>query len=268
MTFVVSVGTADYCGQVVANVDIFGVLHVFSDVGHTTEKNVWNHFLRSTAYFMATFTSPTISTFIGVVDTVTATIHSRSGWVNTVTLYSAGVVTALGTTVEFAVPAPNLVNVYFEFDVARLFDTLAAPINSTMTVTAMVGISFSDQQHKRSLENTALPLRTSMKRFAGGNSRTLRTDVTLFFGAAEEDRPTDSKHHNNNNPLLGGQDRDGQQGQQGQQADHQGLFEGYASTLLAALGGSAAVSNILTNTIALLVIAVLVLVVVKQVRSL
>ncbi len=268
VTFVVSVGTADYCGQVVANVDIFGVLHVFSDVGHTTEKNVWNHFLRSTAYFMATFTSPTISTFVGVVDTVTATIHSRSGWVNTVTLYSAGVVTALGTTVEFAVPAPNLVNVYFEFDVARLFDTLAAPINSTMTVTAMVGISFSDQQHKRSLEFTAQPLRTSsMKRFAGGNSRTLRTDVTLFFGA-EEDRSTDSKHHNNNNnnnPLLG-PNRDGEQ-----QEAHQepGLFEGFdVSSVLAALGGSAAVSNILTNTIALLVIAVLVLVVIKQVRNL
>ncbi len=109
MTFIVSVGTADYCGQVIANVDVVGSLSVYGDAGHTIEKHVWNHLLRTHAYFKGTFTSPSVSLFMVRLDTVTATVHSAaSGWVNTVTLYSSGLVTSLGTSVEFAVPSPYL----------------------------------------------------------------------------------------------------------------------------------------------------------------
>ncbi len=186
MTFIVSVGTADYCGQVIANVDVAGSLSVYGDVSHTTEKHVWNHLLQAHAYFKGTFTSPSVSLFMVRLDTVTATVHSVSGWVSTVTLYNSGVVSALGTSVEFTVPSPYLTDVYFEFDVAQLFDTMGSPINSTMTVTAMVTISFSSPgQGKRNLESAYLISSQRSKRL-GSNTRSLITDTTLYLGTQQQ----------------------------------------------------------------------------------
>ncbi len=250
MTFVVSVGTADYCGQVIANVDIFGALSVYSDVDHSVEKHVWNHFLRAVAYFKASFTSPSVSLFLARLDTVTATVYSRSGWVNTVTLYTLGAATALGTTVEFIVPAPYLADVYFEFDVARLFDTLAAPINSTMTITAMCTISFSNSQGKRNLESTHVIGSRHSKRL-GSNTRTLRTDTTLYYGAQQQQQ--EEGQMSITNPLEG-MNREGAE----KEKEHQGPT---TTTIIL-------IPNQLTFVVALLVVVILVLVVVKQVKSL
>ncbi len=178
-------GTADYCGQVIANVDVEGSLSVYGDASHTTEKHVWNHLLQAHAYFKGTFTSPSVSLFMVRLDTVTATVHSVSGWVNTVTLYNSGVVTSLGTSVEFTVPAPYLTDVYFEFDVAHLFDAMASPINSTMTVMAMVTIGFSSGQGKRNLESAYLISSQRSKRL-GSNTRSLITDTTLYLGMQQQ----------------------------------------------------------------------------------
>ncbi len=251
VTFIVSVGTADYCGQVIANVDIFGALSVYSDVNHSVEKHVWNHFLRTAAYFKASFTSPSVSLFLARLDTVTATIYSRSGWVNTVTLYTSGAATALGTTVEFTVPAPYLTDVYFEFDVARLFDTLAAPINSTMTITALCTISFSNGQGKRNLESAHLVGSRHSKRL-GSNTRTLRTDTTLYYGAQQEEGGGGQMSITN---PLDGIYREGEE----KEKDHQGPTTTTTIVLI---------SNELTFVMGLLVVVILVLVVAKQVKSL
>ncbi len=199
VTFIVSVGTADYCGQVIANVDVFGTLSVYSDASHLIEKHMWNHLLRAVAYFKASFTSPSVSLFLVRLDSATATVHFSSGWVNTVTLYTAGAATALGTTVEFTVPAPYLTDVYFEFDVALLFDTLGAPVNSTMTITATCTISFSSGQGKRNIESARLIASQHLRRL-GSNTRTLHTDTTLYLGAQQQQTGID-------NPL----DREGEE---------------------------------------------------------
>ncbi len=247
-----SVGTADYCGQVIANVDVFGALSVYSDASHLIEKHVWNHLLRAVSYFKASFTSPSVSLFLVRLDTVTATIYSRSGWVNTVTLYTSGAATALGTTVEFTVPAPYLTDVYFEFDVALLFDTLGAPINSTMTITAMCTVSFSSGgQGKRHLESAHLIASERSKRL-GSNTRTLRTDTTLYLGTQQ-----DGEQMSITDPLAG-MHREGGSGF----SHDQSMILPISNELLSQG------THLLGFVMALLVVVLLVIILIKQVKSL
>ncbi len=259
VAFVVSVGTADYCGQVIANVDVHGSLSVYGDIDHTIEKHVWNKQLRVPAYFKATFTSSTVSLFFVRLDTVTATV--RSTWVNTVTLYTLGAATTLGTTVGFNVPAPYLTDVYFDFDVARLFNELAAPVNATMTITATVTTSFSSGLgRKRSLESAYLISSEHSKRL-GSNTRTLRSDTNVYLGAAEQEQEQQPQYYYqqqqqlpdqhssiNTNPL--GMNREGPQ-----------LLLVPNAVLVQGM-------YLLGAVVALLVIVLLVLLIVKQVKNL
>ncbi len=258
VTFIVSVGTADYCGQVIANVDVAGSLSVYGDASHTTEKHVWSHLLQAHAYFKGTFTSPSVSLFMVRLDTVTATVHSVSGWVNTVTLYSSGVVTSLGTSVEFTVPAPYLTDVYFEFDVAHLFDTMAAPINSTMTVTAMVTIGFSSSQGKRHLESAYLISSQRSKRI-GSNTRSLITDTTLYLGVQQQ------QPQQTGGPLP-------DTNREGEEANADGPSSSSPSPVMAMLyellfSQGSPIMRLLATMVALLLVVVLILHVIKQFKA-
>ncbi len=262
--FLVAVGTADYCGQVIANVDVFGSLSVYSDAHHLTEKHMWNQLLRSLAHFKASFNSPSVSLFFAQLDTVTATVHSSSGgWVTTETLYSTGVATSLGTTVEFMVPAPYQTEVYFEFDVARLFNDLAAPINSTMTVTAMCTISFSGgQSRKRNVMEESSYLISSFEdhlstKRLSSNMRTLRTDTTLYFvEASTPQRPVSQQQQMSivTGPQVG--------------IDSKSEEIPESSSLLMPIELLTQGAYLLGFVIALLVVILLVLFIVKQARNL
>ncbi len=265
--FIVAVNTADYCGQVIANVDVFGSLSVYGDANHSTEKHMWNQLLRALAHFKASFTSPSVSLFYAQLDTVTATVHSSSGgWVATETLYSTGVATSLGTTVEFMVPAPYQTDVYFEFDVPRLFSELAAPINSTMTVTAICTISFSGGQgRKRNVMEESSYLFSSSekhlnaKRFSS-NMRTLRTDTTLYF--VGQQRPEQQQMSIVTGPIVG-VDREGDNNKEDSKSELQG-----PSSLLVPFELLTQGAYFLGFVIALLIVVLLVLLIIKQARNL
>ncbi len=276
--FIVAVGTADYCGQVIANVDVFGTLSVYGDANHSTEKHMWNHLLHALAHFKASFTSPSVSLFYAQLDTVTATVHSSSGgWVTTETLYSSGVATSLGITVELMVPAPYMTDVYFEFDVARLFNELAAPINSTMTVTAMCTISFSSSQSRKRniVEESSSHLMPSSEdqhffvtKRLSSNTRTLRTDTTLYFVVGTQQGPQQQQQQQQIGILTGplvGMHREGDyDGETDSKDGPQG-----SSGLLVPVGLQLTqAAYLLGFAMALLLVVLLILLIAKQVKSL
>ncbi len=148
------VESGDYCGQVVADVSVSGVLFVYKDVYRIIPQNEWSSPSDTIAYFKASFLSSEANLFYLKVNTVTATIYDAQGWVNSVTLFEAGSPTSTGVELNFAISPGPVGEAYFNFDVWYLFQAQGATINSTMVVTSSITIGFShgSSLRKRSLD--------------------------------------------------------------------------------------------------------------------
>ncbi len=147
------VSSADFCGQVVANVDLAGVMDSYSDPEHSIPQNSWSHMLRVPAYFRAILSSPIMSIFICDLVQVSVSTITLGQWGSTVDLFIAGSVTSEGLDAGFATAPAPFNEVYFSFEVWKFF-IYGIPNETSVYVTATISVGFSSSHslRKRSYE--------------------------------------------------------------------------------------------------------------------
>ncbi len=163
---VMGINSGDFCGKVIADLEVSASLNAYRDEACTIMTNNWPKYVQAPAHFKANFTSA-VSTITAVANTVTISVfNGTEGEPTPITLLDSGLVTPEGHNLSFIVAPPSVSvssGLLFTFHVWKVFKNFNATINSTISVTAHLTLSLMGGQKRNNLHLKAprIPFRRS-----------------------------------------------------------------------------------------------------------
>ncbi len=156
----VYINSADFCGVVIDQVDFTASLKIYGNVNRTgAEKTLWPLYRPDPGYFSAVLSSDQVSTIHATLKSVVASVYpvDRPTVMLSYSLFDSaagGVQTGggLGAATFATQAAPNTNTIWFSFILDAVFRLAnpANPVNSSMSITATIDLSFTAGSRKRS----------------------------------------------------------------------------------------------------------------------